>query len=266
MTATEARRGSAELQGRLWGADAEGWAGQEDRQRPVYEEVLARAGLAAGTRLLDVGCGSGGALAVAAALGARVAGLDASASLVELARRRVPEADVRVGDIHALPFGDASFDVVTGFNSFQFADEVGVAMGEAARVVKPGGRVAVQVWGRPQRCELLAAIGALAPFLPGPPPAPPGGGNWSDPGVLESVVAAAGLRPEAAGDVTCTFEYADEAALMRALLSAGLAVLAVERGGEAPVREALARAAAPFEDDDGVYRFENEWHWLIARR
>jgi SAM-dependent methyltransferase len=260
------RRGEAELQGALWGTDARGWALQEERQTPVYAEVLQAAGVAAGTELLDAGCGSGVALRCAADLGAQVTGLDASPALAALAGARVPAADVRVGDLGKLPFADDSFDVVTAFNSFQFADDVTDAFDEAARVVRRGGRVAVQVWGRAERCELLAAIGAIAPFLPGPPPGPPGGGNYSDPGVLEGLAAGAGLTAHATGDVVCAFEYADDEELLRIMLAAGLTALAVQRAGEEPVRAAIRQASAPFRTDSGSYRFENEWHYLIAAR
>jgi SAM-dependent methyltransferase len=260
------RRGGAELQGALWGTDAEGWALQEERQVPVYADVLAAAGVAAGTDLLDAGCGSGVALRTAAGLGARVTGLDASPALAALAGARVPAADVRVGDVASLPFPDDSFDVVTAFNSFQFADDVTDAFGEAARVVRFGGRVAVQMWGRPERCELLAAIGAIAPFLPGPPPGPPGGGNYSDPGVLEALAAGAGLSPQSTGDVVSVFEYADDEELLRVMLAAGVTALAVQRAGEEPVRAAIREASSPFRTESGSYRFENEWHYLIAAR
>ncbi len=262
--ATEARRGGAELQGELWGAGAARWAEQEDRQRPIYEEVLTRAGAGEGSRLLDVGCGSGAALQIAVGRGARVAGLDASVALIELARVRVPGADLRVGDLQRLPFEDASFDVVTGFNSFQFADDVIAALREAARVVTPGGHVAVQVWGRADRCQSLAVIRAIGPFLPGPVPGPPGGGNYSDPGVLEALVTEAGLRPEATGDVVCTFEYTDREEVVRTTLAAGMAELAVRSAGEAAVRAAVEAAVEPYETADASYRFENEWHYLIA--
>ncbi len=56
-----------------------------------------------------------------ASLGATVSGLDASDTLLEIARERAPSADFRLGDLEALPFDDDSFDVVTGFNSFQYA-------------------------------------------------------------------------------------------------------------------------------------------------
>src|SRR5262245_46203028 len=87
-----------------WGARARDWAEMEESSRPLFEAILDATGVGAGTCLLDVGCGSGLACAIAAARGARVSGLDASPGLLEIARERVPEGDFRVGDLTSLPF------------------------------------------------------------------------------------------------------------------------------------------------------------------
>src|SRR5436853_4939631 len=76
MATTETRRGSAAVQGELWGARARDWADlQEPVQHEIYPPVLDAAGVGAGTILLDVGCGSGVAASIAAARGARVHGI-----------------------------------------------------------------------------------------------------------------------------------------------------------------------------------------------
>lgn len=258
-------RGSAAEQGELWGYGASGWAEQEAKQTPIYEAVADHLPLEPGMRVLDVGCGSGVFLRLAADRGARVSGLDAAEGLIAIAHERLPGADLRVGDLQSLPHDDAAFDAVTGFNSFQFARDVTAALGEARRVAKPGGRVAIQVWGRAERCDLGALLGAIAPLLPAPLPGPPGGGAYSDPGVLESIARNAGLEPETTGDVTCAFDYLDEDALVRINGSAGMIVLAARTSGLQAVREAIVRAMEPFKNADGNYRVENEWHYLIAR-
>ena len=74
-----------------------------------------------GTRLLDVGCGGGFALLLAARRGAAVSGIDATAALVEIARERIPGAPLAVGDLEdPLPYDAGAFDVITAFNSVQF--------------------------------------------------------------------------------------------------------------------------------------------------
>ena len=86
----------------------------------------------------------------AADLGATVAGIDAAALLLDISRERSPAGDFRVGDLEDLPFPDHAFDVVTGFNAFQFAGNPVRALTEARRETKPGGVVAVMTWAAPK--------------------------------------------------------------------------------------------------------------------
>ena len=136
--------GSAEVQGELWGRDPETWANfQEAQMRPIYDATLDALEPLAGRALLDAGCGAGLAVRLAADRGAAVSGLDASAPLLEVARGRTPEAGLRTGDIQALPFEDASFNVVTSFNAIQYAADPAAAVAQLARVCRPGGPVAM---------------------------------------------------------------------------------------------------------------------------
>src|SRR6185295_10877461 len=109
--------GNAQIQGDLWGDRAREWTDlQEGAFKPLYEAAYNAANVTKGTNMLDAGCGAGLALITAAARGATVSGLDAAAGLVAIAKERLPGADIRVGELEELPFGDAAFDVVTGFN------------------------------------------------------------------------------------------------------------------------------------------------------
>src|SRR3954451_13861780 len=125
---------AAEIQRRLWGTNPRAWAElAEAHNRPLFEAVLDAAGVTAGTRLLDVGCGSGLALELARRRGAIVSGLDVSPGLLALARDRLPDADLREADMESLPFADGAFDAVIGVNAFQFAGDPVRALREAAR-------------------------------------------------------------------------------------------------------------------------------------
>jgi SAM-dependent methyltransferase len=259
-------RGTAAMQGELWGTDAPRWAAHEEQQRPLYADVADRLGVDASSDVLDVGCGSGVFLRLAADRGATVTGLDASEGLVDIARTRVPEADIRLGDLEELPFQANAFDVVTGFNSFQFASDMTNALREAARVVRPGGRVVLQVWGRADHCDLTAMLAVIGPLLPFPPPSGPGGRALADQGVLEELATAAGLMPLETGDVVFDFVYPDEETMVATQLSAGIIALAARTAGEETVRAAILAALAPFRTADGGYRLQNEWHYLIAKR
>lgn len=82
---------AAREQQQLWGSDPTGWARfAEPHTRPLVEAVLAATGVTAGTRLLDVGCGSGLLLEIAAARGAAVTGLDVSPGLLAAAHDACP--------------------------------------------------------------------------------------------------------------------------------------------------------------------------------
>lgn len=264
MTSATHTPGSAERWGPLWGARPADWALSEDLQVPTYEAALARVPIEFGQHVLDVGCGVGAFLRLAASRGGVPHGLDASEALIEFARTRLPAADLRAGEMEALPWGDDVFDLVAGFNSFFFANDMVAALREAGRVAKPGAPVVIQVWGAHERCDLEAMKQFARPFLPPRPPDAPPDPDLSKPGALEALAAQAGLVPTAEFTETWTVEYPDEEVLGRAMVAvAGLAVLAgPER--ERDLRDAIVRGLAPFRADDGSYRFSNEYRYLIA--
>jgi SAM-dependent methyltransferase len=271
MAVTSAKNEGAELGGSagrwgpLWGARPEDWARTEEQQVPTYEEALRRVGVEQGQRVLDIGCGVGVFLSLIADRGALPFGLDASEALIGLARERVPDADLRVGEMEALPYDDDAFDHVAGFNSFFFATDMVRALREAGRVAKPGAPVVIQVWGPHERNDLEAMKEIVRPFMPPrPPDAPPEPELWK-PGVLEEMAERAGLEPDSAFDTSWGFEYPDDETLRRALVApAGIAAL-VGPEREEEVGNAIAAGLAPYRRVDGRYRLENEYHYLIAR-
>jgi SAM-dependent methyltransferase len=265
MATSETVTGSAAVQGELWGARAHDWAEvQEPAQRDLYPPVLDAAGVGAGTALLDAGCGSGVAAAIAHARGATVSGIDAAPPAIEIARDRVPGADFRVGELEALPYDDDSFDVVTGFASFQYAADPVNALREARRVARPGGVVAIVTWGRAEDCEAAAIIRALGSLLPPPPPGAPGPFALSTPGALEELARQARLTRGRAGEFTTRWEYSDRETALRAHLSSGPAAKAIRAVGEERVAAALSDAIAPFRTAAGGYALENSWRYLLA--
>ena len=263
MTATDAVETKAERWGRLWGARAGEWARTEEQQLPTYEAAIERLGIRRGHRVLEVGCGSGVFLRAAADRGAAVTGVDSSEQLVGLARARVPEAEIVVGDLQELPFEDDTFDVVAGFNSFFFAADMVAALREAGRAAKPGGEVLIQVWGRHGTCDLDAIKPIVRPFFPGADPNAPPPPDLAEPGLLDELATVAGLTPREVFDVSWAYVYEDDDALTRGLLAAGgVGQAAGDR--EPEVRRALVDVLAPYRTPDGGYRLENTWHVLVA--
>ncbi len=256
--------GSARRWGPLWGARPGDWALSEDRQIPTYEAALERTGLEPGWRVLDVGCGVGAFLRLVAGRGAAPHGIDAAEALVAFARGRLPDADLRVGEMEELPWDDGSFDLVTGFNSFFFANDMTAALREAGRVAKRGAPVVIQVWGAHERCDLEAMKQIARPFLPPRPPDAPPDPDFSQPGALRDLAIEAGLAPETEFATTWALEYPDAETLGRAMVAvAGLAVLAGDREDE--LRDAIVDGLAPYRTADGGYRLANEYRILVAR-
>lgn len=257
--------GTAEVQGRLWGARPRAWAElQEAANGPMYEAAFDAAGLAAGQRYLDIGCGAGLAVSLAAKRGAEASGLDAAAGLAELARNRTPDADIRVGELEELPFADGSFDVVSGFNSFQYAADKVNGLAQAKRVMKDDGKLIVLVWGQPEDCEMAGYLKALGGLLPPPPPGAPGPWALSPPGALEELAGKAGLRTIDAQTVPITFDFANQEEAVRGLLAPGPATLAIQTSGEGTVAEAIRGAIAPYRRADGSYRLHNVFRFIVA--
>ena len=259
--------GTAKVQGALWGARARAWADfQEHAFGPMYEAAFDAAGLAAGMELLDIGCGSGLALSTARARGAIVSGLDAAPELVEIARSRSPGSDIRIGELEELPFGDSAFDLVTGFNSFQYAADRVHALEEARRVMRSDGKLVALVWGEPDKCEMAAYLAALGALMPPPPPGAPGPWALSPPGALEDLAAQARLRTTAAGSVMTSMHFEDEESAVRGLLAAGPAVRAIANSGEEAVASAVSQAIRPYRKADGSYDLENEFRFIVTER
>lgn len=196
-----------------------------------YVAVHQRLGIGAGDRLLDMACGSGLALELALARGAIGAGIDASPRLVAVAKDRSPAADIRVGDMEQLPWDDEAFDVVTSFRGIWGTTPA--AVDEARRVLVPGGRVALTVWG-----NVGKSTGAwmLAPFL------------WATadkvqhqadmvalgrPGVGEAFLSERGFDVEERFEIPFVFEYPDPHTYARGLAATGPAYESIQSIGEA---------------------------------
>lgn len=256
---------SGKTNGRIWGARAADWANiQEAQCAPAYHSVLDKAVVGSETRLLDAGCGAGMALSFAAELGAKVAGIDASTALLKVARARLLNARLEQGDLEELPFEDDSFDVVTGFNSFQFASDPTVALQEARRVTSRGGKVFIMTWGAPGSMEATALVAALKPLLPPPPPNAAGPFALSEPGKLEELATSAGLSPLEIFDVDTPWSYPDLATAQKGLASSGVAVKAAETSGQDALDAAHVEALAPFRQPDGAYRIGATFRVLMA--
>jgi SAM-dependent methyltransferase len=207
-----------------------------------YVAVHQRLGIGEGDRVLDVACGSGLAMELATVRGAVCAGIDASSRLVAIASDRNPDGDVRVGDMEQLPWDDESFDVVTSFRGI-WGTTPG-AIDEARRVLVPGGRLAITVWGNVGKSP---GAWMMAPIL------------WATddkiqhqadmvalgrPGIGEAFLAERGFEVDERFEIPFAFEWPDPQTYARALAATGPAYEAIQSIGEAEFARRATELAA----------------------
>jgi SAM-dependent methyltransferase len=202
---------------------------------------------------------------LAAERGAEVSGVDAAKNLLAIAQSRVPAGQFRVADLEELPFADKTFDVVTGFNSFQYAANPDAALAQAKRVAKSGCAVVIVTWGKPEGMQAATLMGALKAIVPLPAPGTPGPFALSDEHALREFAAKAGLEPMEVVDVDTPFHYADLSTALRGLMSSGNAIRAAELSSDDAVRKAYTGALEGFRQPDGSYRMGATFRCLFTR-
>jgi SAM-dependent methyltransferase len=161
-------------------------------------------------------------------------------------------------------FGDGEFDLVTGFNSFQYAGNPVVALREGTRVAKPNGRIVIVTWGEPKGMPAVSVITALKPLMPPSPPGAPGPFALSDETALRQYATNAGLTPLDVFDVDNPFLFPNESAALRGWSSSGVAVRVSEISSDSAVNDAHAKAVAPFRRPDGSYYIGASFRCLLA--
>lgn len=259
----------------MWGDRARDWAdvmeGPDGWGIPVYQRILERVPIDGSTRLLDVGCGAGRFCRIARDRGATVAGLDATSEFIEIATQRTPDGEFAVGEMQALPWPDDSFDVVTGFHSFFLAADMAAALREARRVTRPGGTVALTIFGRPNRCDSTGLFAAMRRLVEGDvraaqesAPKTPSRPALHEEDAILGIAREAGLQPTETAYLAYVEEYTDIDTLARGMLAAPPGRAARRATSPEAVREVLGEAAEPRVSDTGTVRLREEVRYLIA--
>jgi SAM-dependent methyltransferase len=228
--------------------------------RQCIDALLRAANVRPGARVLDVATGAGAVIAEAIVRGARGWGVDFSAAQLDLARARQPGVEFRQASADALPFADASFEaVVCNFGMPHFPDPA-AALGEACRVLAPGGRLAFSVWDVPERAVGFGAVyaairehGTLDVGLP----AGPSFFLFSEPGRSVDALTQAGFAGAGTTLVEQTWLLRDADALFEAVLEGSVRAAATLRAQQpaalGAIRAAL-RARLERYRADGGYR------------
>lgn len=230
---------------------ARDWAEIQERMLvPLYEAVYDRLEVGPGDRLLDLECGAGLPLLLAAGRGAAATGVEADPARRALARERLLEV------LEDTPDPARPYDALLAFSPDP------QALAAALPAVRRGGAVVLADWGPAERCTVPSVLGG------GPAPRD-----------LDALVELAGLRPDGSGRVFCPFGYADVDSAVRGLLSTGLYPVADEGAagtsgaGAAPcgmadsslAEKELTEALHPYERTDGAVWLPNIFRYVIAR-
>lgn len=259
--------GSQLIQGKLWGQQPKNWADiQEETGKAGYDFFLQTISNAADLKLLDVGCGTGYFCKVASDKGINVTGLDATPEFIDEAKTRLPNGYFMVGEMEELPFADKSFDVVCGFNSFQYAANTNNAFKEAKRVLADNGKLIVMIWGNKEDCEAASYLKAVGTLLPAPSPGAAGPFALSENGLLENILKEIGFSEIKSNDVPSVWDYPDTATALKGLMSAGPVARAIENNSFDKVYEAVSTAIQPYIQSNGHVLYKNKYRMVIARK
>jgi len=271
-------------QRQLWAVGAAAWmrwwAPFEAGANELSARIVRAAGVAPGMRVLDLCTGLGEpALRVARAVGpqGRVVGADLSRQMLQFASARASEAglaNVRFVETEGehLPFAAQSFDAATFRWGPMLMDQPVACLKEMRRVLKPGARLGVSVWGTGKEVPFIALPGAVAEEvggIPKPPPGTPGPLRMGRAGELEEALAAAGFTDVHCESVEVRMEFASVAEFVDFTreVSTTLRAMLEQRGAD--VREAvwkeLGARTAKFADSSGRVRFDNR-AWCAGAR
>lgn len=259
--------GSQTIQGKLWGQRSKDWSEiQEQTGKAGYDFVLNYLAAAPAAKLLDVGCGSGYFSKLAVDKGFDVTGLDATTELIAEAKKRVHGTNFIVGEMEELPFEEKYFDVVCGFNSFQYTADIKNAFIEAKRVLKNGGKLAAMIWGNKEDCEAATYLKAVGSLLPPPPPGAGGPFALSENQLLEKILEEIGFRILSNTDVLSVWEYTNTETALRGLLSSGPVSRAIEHCGFEKVYETTVQAIQSYIQSNGHVVYNNKFRVVIAEK
>ena len=226
--------------------------------RPFIDALLEAAAVCPGTRLLDIACGPGHVAARAVQQGAVSAGLDFSSAMLAVARERHPAVRFFQGDAEAMPYDDASFDAAVANFGIHHVPRPALALREAHRVLRRGGRFAFTIWAAPAEniAWKLLFDAVRRHGDPNASDAPAPGGGFSTPEQCMDALTQAGFSQVRAQLERRVWRHADAASLVAAL-RAGTARMAAMIEAQPPsavpaILADIAQNAEPWRDADGL--------------
>jgi len=266
----EADRAGLAWQLGIWDQIPRLYAREVDKRfAPVVEQVITRAALQPGQRVLDLGTGTGSVAIRAAALvtpGGQILGVDLSAEMLAVTQQRVAalgldQCRFRVGRGEAIPADTGAFDVLLASLSLMYVIDRAAAAREIARVLRPGGRFVAAVWAGPEQCDLVLFQQAAGRFAPPPPVPGVGPGALADPTPFLAQLADAGITA-VVETVVVGFDFENFALAWELMARVTTSQLAPERQQEAKA----AVLAAMWPQGDGPRHFRNVTQFIVGQR
>jgi SAM-dependent methyltransferase len=254
----------------VWDRMAETYLREIDaRFAPVVEQVMVRAGLRPGDRVLDLGSGTGSVAVRAVALVApdgEVVGVDPSGDMIALAEGRAESLGLggitfRQGRGEEIPAVDSAFDVVLASLSLMYAIDRAATAREIARVLRPGGRFVAAVWAGAEACDIVRFQQVAGRYAPPPPVAGVGPGALADLSPFLRELGAAGIEATVARE-TLGFEFPNFSLAWEVLAGVTTSGLSPERRQEAQA----AVMAAMWPEPEKPREFQNVTQFIVGRR
>lgn len=241
----------------------------DPRFEPVVDGLLARASLAAGEQVLDLGTGTGAVIARSAPIvgpSGKVVGVDLSPDMLELARERMDavglsNVELREGRAEEIPAGARSFDAIFAGLSMMYVIDRKVGAQEIARVLRSGGRFVAAVWAGPDQCDIVLFQQTAGKFAGTPPVSGVGPGALGDPSTFVEQLKSAGIEAGVETE-TLGFDFPDFASAWDTLAGVTTAHLPPERQQEA--KDAVR--AVMYADGDGPRHFRNMTRFIVGER
>lgn len=256
-----------EVRGELWNPAPAHWTKFiEPTFIPMYLAALATLDLDEEKMVLDAGCGAGLFLSMVLPTGAALHGIEAAAGLLDVSRRRLPDATLLLEDPDNIPFNDNTFDVVTVFNSFQYGGTSANATREAKRVAKKGGKMVIGSSGTEEDSDAAVVLSRVASLLPPPSPAPADALAAGSADSVETICHSLGLKILVKETVFCPWQFNNVKDLQDAFMCMGSSMNAADIVGTETVKKVIRETSEPFSLADGIYYMRNRFTYFITEK